>query len=194
MNIRFTLTATAALLLSSGIAAAQQTHAGHGTVGAVTFANSCAPAVQDDLMRGVAMLHSFWYGEGETTFRAVLARDPSCAIANWGIASLLMSNPLACVGSKPPDAVKAQAAIALGRSIGAETRRERDYIEAVATYYQDFVTRPETAPQASRATADEALAGACRRCLTSSWVAIISSIRPSWSGIGRIPVNHEGAP
>ena len=110
-------------------------------------------------MRGVAMLHSFWYGEGEATFRAVLARDPSGAIANWGIASLLMSNPLAGGGSKPPDAVKAQAAIALGRSIGAETRRERDYIEAVATYYQDFVTRPETAPQASRATADEALAG-----------------------------------
>ena len=158
MNIRFTLTAAAALLLSSGIAAAEHTHAGHGTVGAVTFANSCAPAVQDDLMRGVAMLHSFWYGEGETTFRAVLARDPSCAIANWGIASLLMSNPLAGVGSTSQNAIEAQAAIALGRSIGAKTQRERDYIEAVATYYQEFVTRPETARQASRATAYEALA------------------------------------
>ena len=40
MNIRFTLTATAALLLSSGIVAAQHAHACHGSVGAVTFANS----------------------------------------------------------------------------------------------------------------------------------------------------------
>lgn len=109
-------------------------------------------------MRGVAMLHSFWYGEGDTTFRAVLARDPSCAIAHWGIASLLMSNPLAGVGSTPADAAKAQAAIDLGRSTGAKTPRERDYIEAVASYYQDFATRPEAARQASRAKAYEALA------------------------------------
>jgi hypothetical protein len=158
MNIRIVLTATAALLLASGTAYTQQSHAGHGSVGAVNFANSCAPDVQDDLMRGVAMLHSFWYSEGDTTFRAVLARDPTCAIANWGIASLLMSNPLAGVGSTPADAVKAQTAIDLGRSIGAKTQRERDYIEAVAAYYQDFSTRTETVRQASRAKAYEALA------------------------------------
>ena len=158
MNRRITITATAALLLSSGIAAAQHNHVGHGTVGAVNFANSCAPAVQDDLMRGVAMLHSFWYGEGDTTCRAVLARDPSCVIAYWGIASLLMSNPLAGVGSTPQDAVKAQAAIDLGRSIGAKTERERAYIEAVAAYYQDFATRSEGARQLSRAKAYETLA------------------------------------
>jgi tetratricopeptide (TPR) repeat protein len=158
MNIRTAFGAAAAFLLSSGVASAQHGHAGHGSVGAVNFANSCAPAVQDDLMRGVAMLHSFWYGEGEATFRVVLAQDPSCAIANWGIASLLMSNPLAGVGSTPADAVRAQAAIDLGRSTGAKTQRERDYIEAVAAYYQDFASRPERARQESRAKAYEALA------------------------------------
>jgi len=35
------------------------------------FANSCSGAVQETLQRGVALLHSFWFSEGEKTFRAV---------------------------------------------------------------------------------------------------------------------------
>ncbi len=150
--------AAAALLLSSGMANAQHNHAGHGGVGAVSFANSCAPAVQEDLMRGVAMLHSFWYGEGEATFRSVLARDPGCAIAQWGIASLLMNNPLGGVGAGQADAVKAQTAIDAGRVTGAKTQRERDYLEAVGLYYKDFATTPEAVRQGNRAKAYEALA------------------------------------
>jgi tetratricopeptide (TPR) repeat protein len=104
------------------------------------------------------MLHSFWYSAGEQTFRDVLAKDPSCAIASWGIAAILMSNPLAGVGSTPKDAEKAQAAIDLGRRTGAKTERERDYIESVAAYYQDWTNRPERARQEARAKAFEALA------------------------------------
>ena len=52
----------AALLLSAGGALAHEDHAGHAgqdKVGTVSFANSCAPAVQADLARGVAMLHLY---------------------------------------------------------------------------------------------------------------------------------------
>jgi hypothetical protein len=80
------------------------------------------------------MLHSFWYSAGEKLFRDVLAQDPSCAIATWGIASLLMSNLLAGAGVSPKGAAQAQAAIEEGLKIGAKTQRERDYIEAVAAY------------------------------------------------------------
>jgi tetratricopeptide (TPR) repeat protein len=127
-------------------------------VGTVTFANSCSPAVQETLLQGVARLHSFDYTEGIATFRQVLAMDSSCAVATWGIATLLMSNPLAGVGSSPQGAQQAQAAIAQGRRIGAKTQRERDYIEAVAAYYQDWGTRPEQARQQARADAYQALA------------------------------------
>lgn len=133
-------------------------HSGHEMVGKVEFANSCSPAVQDDLARGVAMLHSFWYSAGEKVFRQVLEKDPGCALAGWGIASLMMNNPLAGVGSNPADAAKGAAALAQARSIGAKTQRERDYIEAVGTYYQDFSTRPERQRQISRSAAYEALA------------------------------------
>ena len=56
-------------------------------LGTVNFQNSCGPAVQANFQRSVAMLHSFRYGEAEKAFREVLAQDPSCAIATWGIAA-----------------------------------------------------------------------------------------------------------
>jgi hypothetical protein len=127
-------------------------------LGKVSFQTSCDPKVQPRFERAVAMLHSFWYSEGEKTFRDVLAKDPSCAIATWGLASLLMSNPLPGAGSSPKGAAQAQAAIDQGRKIGAKTQRERDYIEAVAAYYEDWSNRFETDRQKSRAKAYEALA------------------------------------
>ena len=45
-----------------------------------------------------------------------------------------------------------------GRKIGAKTARERDYIEAVAAYYEDWSNRPERVRQQNRAKAFEALA------------------------------------
>jgi tetratricopeptide (TPR) repeat protein len=161
MRLRTVTASIAALLLASGVAFSADDHAGHeghGKLGTVAFPNSCAAAVQADFTRGVAMLHSFWYGAGEQTFRDVLAKDPSCAIATWGIASILMQNPLAGVGPTPKDAEKAQAALELGQRTGAKTERERDYIAAVAAYYQDWASRPERARQEARAKAYEALA------------------------------------
>jgi len=129
-----------------------------GPLGKVSFPTSCDPKVQPAFERAVAMLHSFWYSAGEKAFRDVLKDDPQCAIATWGIASILMSNPLAGQGASPKGAEQAQAAIDEGRRVGAKTERERDYIEAVAAYYKDFATRPEKERQASRAKAYEALA------------------------------------
>jgi tetratricopeptide (TPR) repeat protein len=129
-----------------------------GGLGKVQFQNSCSPAVQEKLQRGVAMLHSFYYGATKRAFEEIAQQDPGCAIAAWGFASILMNNPLAGAGASPKDAEAAQAAIEKGRSMGAKTQRERDYLEAVAAYYQDFAKRPERERQVARAKAYEALA------------------------------------
>ena len=134
-----------------------QDHSGHH-LGTVDFKNSCTPEVQEILQRSVAMLHSFRYVETERSFREVLAKDPSCSVATWGIAAILMSNPLAGIGPSPEWASRARTAIEEGRRIGAKTPRERDYIEAVATYYEDWANRPEKTRQVNRAKAFEALA------------------------------------
>jgi len=62
------------------------------------------------------------------------------------------------LGPPPQWAERAQAAIDQGRKIGARTQRERDYIEAVAAYYEDWANRPERTRQLNRARAFEALA------------------------------------
>jgi hypothetical protein len=156
MSTRLLLSAAVALCLSGAAAAHEDEY--KGQLGTVTFKSSCDAAVQKDLERAVAMLHSFWYTAGEAAFRGVLAKDPSCAIATWGVAAILMNNPLAGQGASPDSAKKAQAAIEEGRRIGAKTERERDYIEAVGAYYEDFANRPERARQMARAKAYEALA------------------------------------
>ena len=127
-------------------------------LGNVSFPTSCDPKVQAQFERGVAMLHSFWYTAAEKTFRDVVEQDPSCAIARWGFASILMGNPLAGQGTPPKRVPLAQEAIEQARKIGAKTQRERDYIEAVAAYYEDWSNRPESARQVARATAYEGLA------------------------------------
>lgn len=126
-------------------------------LGKVNFANSCSPKVQQKLQRGVAMLHSFWWPAGEAAFQEIAAEDPSCAVAAWGFASILMYNPF--VGGTPAkDVERAQAAIAKGRQMGAKTQREKDYLEAVAAYFDDFANRNERQRVVARAEAYEKLA------------------------------------
>ncbi|MFN0139527.1 MAG: hypothetical protein ACKVQW_05515 [Pyrinomonadaceae bacterium] len=132
-------------------------HSSHA-LGKVDFKNSCSHDVQESFQRSVAMLHSFRYVETEKSFREVLSKDTSCAIANWGIAAILMSNPLAGVGPSPEWAARAKAAVEEGRKVGAKTERERDYIEAVAAYWEDWANRPEKTRQLNRAKAFENLA------------------------------------
>ena len=69
-----------------------------------------------------------------------------------------MSNPLAGQGASAKGAEQSQATIEQGARSAPKTERERDYIEAVAAYYEDFATRPERARQIARAKAYEALA------------------------------------
>ena len=144
--------------LASFIVFAAPAQADSGGLGKVDFANSCSPAVQEKLQRGVAMLHSFYYSATKRTFEEVAQQDPGCAIAAWGFASILMSNPLAGGGASPKDAQAAQGAIEKGRRMGAKTERERDYLEAVAAYYENFSNRTERERQVARAKAYEALA------------------------------------
>ncbi len=159
--IRHTIIATVTSLLFTTVALCDDEHAGHGghghQVGKVNFSNSCSPDVQADLASGVAMVHSFWFSAGEQAFRNVLAKDPGCAIAYWGMASLLMFNPLNGVGPSPRDAEKAQAMLETARKMPV-TSREHAYIEAVGAYYQDWAKHPERERQEARSKAYEALA------------------------------------
>src|SRR5215510_3631567 len=126
------------LLFLSNFALGQQKPLEKLELGKVSFSTSCDRKVQPQFDRAVAMLHSFWFQQGEKAFRDILESDPSCAIANWGIAAILIGNTFGGNDATAQAAQKAKEAIQRGRLTGAKTERERFYIEAIAEYYDRF--------------------------------------------------------
>src|SRR5216684_2649419 len=80
----------AALALAPGWALAQHehdhAHLASEKFGQVHFPTSCNPSVQPVFERGLALLHSFAYAKAATVFQEVSAKDPSCGLAQWGVA------------------------------------------------------------------------------------------------------------
>ena len=159
MNKTLRIAIISSFVLASNAAQAHEAdESGRAKLGTVKFATSCDPKLQADFERALAMLHSFWWSATEKAFDDLFAKDPTCAIAAWGYASILMGNPLAGVGAAPADAKKAQAALEKARMIGARTERENDYIAAVSAYYENWDNKPEKERQLARSKAYEALA------------------------------------
>jgi tetratricopeptide (TPR) repeat protein len=105
-------------------------------LGTVSFSTSCAPTIQKDFARGIALLHSFAYATAQSEFRSVAERDPHCAMAHWGIAMTYFHElwePPVSEANFP----LGQQEIKQAKQIGAPTDRERRYINALASIYQD---------------------------------------------------------
>ena len=124
-------------------------HARPEKLGTVSFPTSCAPAVQAPFARAVALLHSFWYDEAEKAFNEVAAADPSCAMAQWGVAMSLY-HPI-WAAPTPAELRRGGEAVAKARAAAAPTERERDYVGAIETFFRDA----DTADHRSRAVAYE---------------------------------------
>ena len=131
---------SAQLLWSSADAAAQSAP---GQYGIVNFPVSCRPGVQEQFERAVAMLHSFFYPETVKAFEAIIAADPDCAMAYWGLAISQRPNPLV-----PPWAAenlkRGLDAIQKGTAL-ARTERERDWLAALEQAYAGYDSVPTTA-------------------------------------------------
>ncbi len=102
-------------------------------VGKVTFPLTCAPDVESDFARGVALLHSFFYEEARRVFTSVAERDPQCAMAQWGIA-MTWWHPI-WTPPTPDEMRSGKAAIEKAMSMKAGSDRERGFITALNTYY-----------------------------------------------------------
>ena len=81
------------------------------------------------------MLHSFWYQRAEKAFAAVARKDPSCAMAYWGIA-MSRFHPL-WEKPSPEDVRVGQTALEKAKTVGAESEREHGYINALEQFYKD---------------------------------------------------------
>jgi tetratricopeptide (TPR) repeat protein len=127
------------LSLIPALALQDETHAHHHDapeqLGKVSFPISCAPGTQSGFERGVALLHSFGYEEAEEQFTEITQKDPTCAMAHWGIAMSLFHE----IWERPEDSTlkRGHEEMAKAQKIGAKTDRERAYIDALAVFYSD---------------------------------------------------------
>ncbi len=123
----------AGLLSPAGTAAVRPDVANFGQV---QFENSCAPSVQQSLQQGIALLHSFEFGEATATFRTVESVDPSCTIAAWGIA---LSNTERQGANRPARFLESGwKELQPWLSRPAKTERERMYLDAVSNLYEGY--------------------------------------------------------
>ena len=132
------------LFISALIAPVDQTvaRAAEERLGEVSFPISCSEAAQTQFNRAVAMQHSFFFPETVKAFSAIAEKEPSCAMAYWGIAVSQRPNPL--VGPFPGDVLKrGWEAIEQARAASQKTERESAWIEALAAFYQDYATVPQ---------------------------------------------------
>ncbi len=78
------------------------------------------------------MLHSFWYEEAKKQFASVAQADPSCAMAQWGLA-MTEWRPY---WDGMPEARRQAGIVEIDKAtaLGVKTDRERSYIAALAGY------------------------------------------------------------
>ena len=135
---------TVLCLLVPRVAAAQadkhdHDHPAPERLGTVDFPTTCAPSTKAEFNRATALLHSFAFLAATNGFEKVLAADPTCGIAAWGIALSAWGNPFSGMKTGAP-LEKGAAAVGRAQTIGAQSQRERDYIAAVAELYKDAQT------------------------------------------------------
>lgn len=148
-------TACAWALATPSKAHAQHSHAAPPgaaeTYGRVRFPISCAPQAQERFEHALAMLHSFHFPATGRAFAGITEAEPGCAMAWWGVAISQRLNPL--VPPFPPEALRrGWEAVERARAASPRTDRERDWIEAMAAFFQDH----ERVDQRTRTLAYEA--------------------------------------
>lgn len=126
--------------LMAGIVAQRADHTGahvHG-LGSVAFRNSGNQAAQPAFQRGVALLHSFEYGDAAEAFRDAQRADASLAPAYW-LEALTYSHVL--WGEEKIEASRAAltrlAPTSEARLATAKTEYERGFGAAVEAFYVD---------------------------------------------------------
>jgi hypothetical protein len=107
-------------------------------LGKVDFKVECNSAAQQTFNRAMALYHSFAWKPAGDAFAAVAKADPSCGMAHWGQAMVLLDNPFLWPGSLPPAKLnEIAAALDAARSAGLRSEREKAYVDAVATFVRD---------------------------------------------------------
>jgi len=104
-------------------------------IGSVHFATSCAKTTKASFNQAVAMLHSFQYEDSGQAFDAISLQDPSCAMAQWGVA-MSHYHGLWHNGDMAAGREAWRKAHDIASANSKTTAREKAYIDALGEIYQ----------------------------------------------------------
>lgn len=143
-------------------------------LGKVEFKVDCDPAAQRGFNRAMALYHSFAWSPAGDLFANVVKTDPTCGMAHWGRAMVVLDNPFTWPGTLTPAKLnEVVVALDAARAAGLKSARERDYVEAVAVFVRDH----DKVEHAARLKSfDEAMAALAARYPDDKEASILSAL------------------
>lgn len=108
----------------------------HHAVGRVEFPVSCSKQAQESFNRAVALLHHMTYPQARAAFEQIVAREPDCAMAHWGIAMTLFQ-PLWPTRPSPAALRRGWDEVQRAKSTKTASERERLFIAAAEAFFAE---------------------------------------------------------
>ncbi|RYD16038.1 MAG: hypothetical protein EOP90_04345 [Lysobacteraceae bacterium] len=110
-------------------------HAAHSG-GQVRLPVSCNAASQAGFDRALTLLHHMTYPQAREAFAEVVAAEPDCAMAHWGIAMTLFQ-PLWPTRPGPEARARGWEELSRARALAPPTPRERAFIATAEAFFRD---------------------------------------------------------
>ncbi|MGM0450718.1 MAG: hypothetical protein ACQERE_07820 [Pseudomonadota bacterium] len=104
------------------------------TIGTVNFRADCDETVRADVDHALGMMHHMMYSQARSEFQAIVKKDPSCAMAHWGVATTLFQ-PLWSTSPGEADIAQGRVEIQKARDTAGD-RRELLLIDATAAFFE----------------------------------------------------------
>jgi hypothetical protein len=125
-------------------------------LGKVHFEVGCNAEAQREFNLAMAYYHSFAWEEMRAPYQSALKADPSCGMVHWLRALGALGNPFTWPSLISPAILsEAPGWLETARQTGLKSQRERDYVDAVAVFFNDH----DKLDHRSRAKALEAALG-----------------------------------
>jgi Tfp pilus assembly protein PilF len=123
----------------AGCASQEQQHAAHhggARLGTVNVPVSCNAAAQQEFNTAMAYYHSFAWAQIREPLERAATADPSCGMVHWLRALASLDNPFAWPGIiSQPTLAAGPDILETARKTGLKTQRERDYVDALAAFF-----------------------------------------------------------
>ncbi len=110
-------------------------HAGHAS-GQVEFPISCSRNAQAAFDEAMALLHHMTYPQAREGFGRVLALDPGCAMAHWGIAMTLFQ-PLWPTRPALREREQGWLSVQAAQALRPPTARERAFVATAEAFFRE---------------------------------------------------------